>query len=173
MDLEETLRDLAPRLLRYGLARCGDRALAEEAAQDGLAALARRWRRSGPPGQAGGFAFAVTRRRLFRALARRRLLTPLAALANGHGRRLDPDPDPNPDADPERRALSRADLERTLAAIRALPRPEREALLLVAVGELSSDEAAALAGVSRSALKMRVLRARRRLQAALGNGATR
>jgi RNA polymerase sigma factor (sigma-70 family) len=167
VDLEETLRDLAPRLLRYGLARCGDRALAEEAAQDGLTALARRWRRSGPPDQAGGFAFAVTRRRLFRALARRSLLAPLAALANGHGRH------PDPDADPERRALSRADLERTLAAIRALPRHEREALLLVAVGELSSDEAAALAGVSRSALKMRVLRARRRLQATLGNGATR
>lgn len=165
MDLEETLRDLAPRLLRYGLARCGDLALAEEAAQDGLAALARRWRRSGPPDQAGGFAFAVTRRRLFRALARRRLLAPLAALANGHGR--------HPDPDPERRALSRADLEHTLAAIRGLPRHEREALLLVTVGELSSAEAAALAGVSRSALKMRVLRARRRLQAALGEGATR
>ena len=165
MDLEETLRDLAPRLLRYGLARCGDRALAEEAAQDGLAALARRWRHSGPPDQAGGFAFAVTRRRLFRALARRRQQAPLAALANGHGR--------HPDPDPERRAVSRADLERTLAAIRELPRHEREALLLVAVGELSSDEAATLAGVSRSALKMRVLRARRRLQAALGNGVTR
>jgi len=165
VDLEETLRDLAPRLLRYGLARSGDIALAEEAAQDGLAALARRWRRSGPPDQAGGFAFAVTRRRLFRALARRRLLAPLAALANGHGR--------HPDADPERQALSRADLERTLAAIRGLPRHEREALLLVAVGELSSDEAAALAGVSRSALKMRVLRARRRLQAILSEGATR
>jgi RNA polymerase sigma factor (sigma-70 family) len=165
VDLEETLRDLAPRLLRYGLARCGDLALAEEAAQDGLAALARRWRRSGPPDQAGGFAFAVTRRRLFRALARRRLLAPLAALANGHGR--------HPDPDPERRALSRADLEHTLAAIRGLPRHEREALLLVTVGELSSAEAAALAGVSRSALKMRVLRARRRLQAALGEGATR
>jgi RNA polymerase sigma factor (sigma-70 family) len=165
VDLEETLRDLAPRLLRYGLARSGDFGLAEEAAQDGLAALARRWRRSGPPDQAGGFAFAVTRRRLFRALARRRLLAPLAALANGHGR--------HPDADPERRAVSRADLERALAAIRGLPRHEREALLLVAVGELSSGEAAALAGVSRSALKMRVLRARRRLQAILGEGATR
>ncbi len=160
MDLEETLRDLAPRLLRYGLARCGDLVLAEEAAQDGLAALACRWRRSGPPEHAGGFAFAVTRRRLFRALARRRLLAPLAALANGHGR--------HPDADPERRAQARADLERTLAAIRGLPRHEREALLLVTVGELSSDEAAMLAGVSRSALKMRVLRARRRLQAILG-----
>jgi RNA polymerase sigma-70 factor (ECF subfamily) len=165
VELEETLLDLAPRLLRYGLARSGDQALAEEAAQDGLAALARRWRRSGPPDQPGSFAFAVTRRRLFRALARRRLLMPLAALANGHGRLAE--------ADPERRALSRADLQRTLAAIRGLPRHEREALLLVAVGELSSDAAAALAGVSRSALKMRVLRARRRPQAALGNGATR
>src|SRR6202043_3060917 len=144
-DLEETLRDLAPRLLRYGLARSGDFSLAEEAAQDGLTALARRWRRSGPPDQAGGFAFAVTRRRLFRALARRRVLAPLGALANGHGR--------HPDPDPERRALSRADLEHTLAAIRGLPRHEREALLLVTVGELSSAEAAGAAGGSRAGPK--------------------
>jgi len=159
VDLEETLRELAPRLLRYGLARCGDPALAEEAAQEGLVALALRWRRAGPPEHAAGFAFAVTRRRLFRALARRRLLAPLAALRNGHGR--------HPEPDPERRALSRADLGRTLGAIRRLPPHEREALLLAVVGELPGDEAAAVAGVSRSAFKMRVLRARRRLQAAL------
>jgi RNA polymerase sigma-70 factor (ECF subfamily) len=160
VDLDDTVRELAPRLLRYGLARAGDPALAEEAAQDALAALARRWRRHGPPENAAAFAFTIVRRRLFRALAARRLLAPLAAAAaNGNGR--------HPGADPERQALSRADLVHTLAAIRELPRHEREALLLVTAGELPGEQAAALLGVSRSALKMRVLRARRRLLASL------
>ncbi|HVT59418.1 MAG TPA: sigma-70 family RNA polymerase sigma factor [Thermoanaerobaculia bacterium] len=156
MDLEETLQALASPLLRYCLGRTGDRALAEEVAQEALAALALRWQRRGPPESPPGFAFAIARRRAFRALARRRLLLPLLALgasSNGH----------DPLADPERRTLERDTLARTLAAIRALPARDREALLIVAAGELPGAEAARLLGLSRSALKMRVLRARRRL----------
>ena len=71
---------------------------------------------------------------------------------------------PSPDPDPEERTLARADLERTLGALDRLPRRHREALLLVAAGQLDTASAAGILGISRSALKMRVHRARKQLQ---------
>ena len=96
----------------------------------------------------------VARRRLRRALFRRRLLEPLEKAINGH----------SPRPDPETRALARSDLAQTLTALDRLARRQREALLLVAAGELDSAAAAGVLGISRSALKMRVHRARRQLQ---------
>lgn len=49
MDLEEVTTALAPRLLAYLCARTGNRALAEDLAQDALVALVQTWRRQGPP----------------------------------------------------------------------------------------------------------------------------
>ena len=155
MDLETAVRDLAPRVLRYCRGRSGAAELAEETAQEALSALVARWRRHGPPDSPEAFVFAVARRRLTRALVRLRLLAPLEALTNGHG-------PPAPD-DPEERASRRRELERTRRALRELSSREREALLLVAAGELSTGEAAEVLGISRSALKMRVHRARSRL----------
>jgi len=43
VGLDATIRDLALRLLRYGLARTGDPDLAGEIAQDCLAAPVRKW----------------------------------------------------------------------------------------------------------------------------------
>ncbi len=164
MDMETTVRALAPRLLRYCLGRLGAGDLAEEASQEALAALVGRWRRHGPPESPEAFAFAVARRRASRALWKRRLTAPLTALADGHGAA---------DAvgfvgvaaaaSPEARAIRRRELSRTLAAIRRLSAREREALLLVAGGELSGAAAARVLGISPSALKMRVHRARARL----------
>lgn len=154
MDLEATLTDLAPRLLRYCLGSAADRPLAEEASQDALTALVTRWRRHGPPESPEAFAFVVARRRLRRALFKRRLLEPLEKAVNGH----------SPKPDPETRALARSDLTQTLAALDRLARRQREALLLVAAGELDTASAAGVLGISKSALKMRVHRARRQLQ---------
>ncbi len=159
MEMETTVRALAPRLLRFCLGRFGVPDLAEEVAQEALSALVARWRRHGPPESPEAFAFAVARRRGSRAALRRRLLAPLASLRNGH--------EAAPEADPEERAIRRAELDRTLAAVRGLSSREREALLLVAVGELSSTQAATVLGVSPSAVKMRVHRARARLAQAL------
>lgn len=150
MDLEETVRELAPQLLRYALGQTGDPALAEEAAQDALTALVQRWRRHGPPDSPAAFAFAVARRRAFRAGLQRRLLQPIQFLLEG----------PSPLPGPEEEAVGRADLGNTLAAMRRLPGKDREALLLVAAGELGR---ARVLGISLSALKMRVHRARKRL----------
>ena len=153
MDLEETVRELAPQLLRYALGQTGDAALAEDAAQDALTALVQRWRRHGPPDCPAAFAFAVARRRAFRAGFQRRLLQPIQFLIEGA----------SPLPGPEEQAAGRTDLGHTLAAMRRLPGKDREALLLVAAGELGLAESARVLGISLSALKMRVHRARKRL----------
>ncbi len=154
MDLEATLSDLAPRLLRFCLGLAADRSAAEEAAQEALYALVSRWRRHGPPDSAEAFAFAVARRRARRARYRQLLFEPLERLRNGHC--------PNPG--PEELALRRDEMRRTADALERLPRGHREALLLVAAGELDIAGAAEVLGISRSAVKMRVHRARRRLR---------
>lgn len=154
MELETAVRELAPRLLRYSLGRTGDAALAEEVAQDALAALVQRWRRHGAPESPAAFAFAVARRRAGRLRLQRRLLEPLHVLLDGH----------SPLPDPEERATLRTDLGRTLAALRRLPGRDREALLLVGAGDLGPTEGAKVLGITVSALKMRVHRARRRLR---------
>jgi RNA polymerase sigma-70 factor (ECF subfamily) len=153
MELETAVRELAPQLLRYSLARTGDVSLAEEVAQDALAALVQRWRRLGAPDCPAAFVFAVARRRAGRLMLQRRLLEPLHALLDGH----------SPLPGPEERATLRTDLGRTLAALRKLPGRDREALLLVGAGDLGPTEGALVLGITVSALKMRVHRARKRL----------
>ncbi|HZF11067.1 MAG TPA: sigma-70 family RNA polymerase sigma factor [Thermoanaerobaculia bacterium] len=159
MDLESEVEEIAPRLLRYCLGETGDRGLAEEAAQEGLTALVQRWRRQGPPESPAAFAFAIARRRAWRLKLRRRLFEPLQALLDGHR--------PSPLPGPEVEAAGRTALDRTLKALQRLPGRDREALLVVAAGEIPLEEGARLLGISKSALKMRLHRARQRLQSLL------
>jgi RNA polymerase sigma-70 factor (ECF subfamily) len=153
MDLEETVRDLAPQLLRFSLGQTGDAALAEEAAQEALTALVQRWRRQGPPESPAAFVFAIARRRAFRLSLKRRLFEPLQSLFDRH----------SPEPSPEDQAVSRADFSRLLKALRRLKPGDREALLLVGVEEMNLHRGAEVLGVSLSAIKMRVHRARKRL----------
>ena len=154
MDLEATLNDLAPRLLRYCLGRTGNRPLAEEGAQEALTALVSRWRRHGPPESPEAFAFTIARRRLQRLVLRQRLIEPLEKVLDFRSSK----------PDPEERTLTRSDLSRTLHALERIPGKQREALLLVTAGELDVASAAQLLGITPSALKMRVHRARLKLQ---------
>jgi RNA polymerase sigma-70 factor, ECF subfamily len=153
VDLDGTLSDLAPRVLRYLVARLGDASLAEEIAQESLTALVRCCRNGGAPESAEAFVFAVARRRLGRAVWRRRLWV---SIDQATGSR---DGGPSP----ESRAIARVEEERVRAALAKLARRDREAILLVAVGEMSIAEAGDVLGISLSAVKMRVHRARARL----------
>lgn len=157
VDLESAIRELAPKLIRYCTARTRQPSLAEEIAQESLSALVDRWRRHGPPDSPEAFVFAVAKRRAARVLLRRRLWLPL--------RLLDGRTDGSPD--PEQRAMERSERDRLLRAIDSLPARVREALLLVVVADLPTREAARVLGISESAVKMRMLRARSRLSSLL------
>lgn len=164
VDLDGTLSELAPRVLRYLVARLGDASLAEEIAQESLTALVRCCRNGGAPESAEAFVFAVARRRMGRAVWRRRLWVPIEQAVGFRDR----------SPSPESRAVARSEEARMRAALATLTRRDREAILVVAAGELGMAEAASVLGVSVSAVKMRVHRARARLAALLedGNGTT-
>ncbi len=135
--------------------------MAEEAAQDALTALVQRWRRHGPPDAADAFAFAIARRRLERRRSRRRARAQKTASIELVAEA------PSGEPDPEENATSQQALRATLDALGQLTERDREALLLVAAGELDSNRAASLLGIGTSALKMRVHRARQRLRSLL------
>jgi RNA polymerase sigma-70 factor (ECF subfamily) len=69
--------------------------------------------------------------------------------------------------DPVAEAIRRADLAALWSAIEALPRQQRDALLLREFGGLSYEELAAALGVSGSAVESLLFRARRRLKTQL------
>ena len=82
--------------------------------------------------------------------------------------RLDDSAEPLRSAHDPEDDLTRAEIRReVIAALAAIPESQREAFLLKHVDGRSYDEMSQLLGVSVSALKMRVLRAREALQALL------
>jgi len=159
MELEATLAALAPDLLRLALGLTGDRAEAEDLTQEALTALVRYWRASGPPESPAAFACTVIRRQAVRRGTQRRALAPLEEAPEG------PDPAPLPDETTH----GRRELDAALRALMGLEAGDREAILLSAAG-LGVEEAASVMGISASALKMRVHRARRRLARELERG---
>ncbi len=157
MELKDAVSSLARPLLRYCLARTGQVQAAEDIAQEALTALVSRWRRLGPPESPEAFVFSIARRRAQRAQAKRLLFSPIEALAALHDDR----------ADPQYEAELRAQLRAVRSALKHLSPSEREAILLVAAGELKLTEAALVLGISDSAMRMRVQRARKRIRTVL------
>jgi len=157
VDLEGTIAELAPRVLRYAAARVRDASLAEDVAQESLAALVRRCRNGRPPDCPDAFVFAIARRRSGRAIWRRRFWRPIEDAFGTE----------SPDQTPEAEAIARAEVRRVREALGKLSRRDREAILLVAAGGLSMADAASALGISVPAVKMRVSRARARLAALL------
>lgn len=155
MDLENIIRELTPGLMRYCTARTRDRCLAEEIAQESLTVLVQRWIRHGAPDSPQAFAFAVARRRVTRAMLKRRVWLPLQFLIGIRDQAQDP----------EAKVLGKSEYAALARTLNRLPASDREALLMVTVGGLKTAEAARVLGISESALKMRTLRARQRLHA--------
>ncbi len=153
MSLETALQNIAPGLLRYCRGRTGCPSLAEEVAQDALRALVERWHKAGPPDDISAFVFVVARRRAARLVAKRRFLRPLESLAER----------PSRDLSPAAAVLVKDRLAATARALRCLPERDREVLLLFASAELDLATISKTLGLSLSATKMRLHRARRRL----------
>ncbi len=74
---------------------------------------------------------------------------------------------PDPIVPPDDTAAARDDLQRALAAVQALPEPDRTALLLRAESGLAYEEIAAITGLTVTAAKVKIFRARARLAAQL------
>ena len=148
---------------RYAVALCGNTTWAADATQDAFIALASR---------AAGFD--ATRGSLgawLAGVARHALLAQWRA-AHGHAPFDDDTPDGTVPGDPDDTALDtllvrRQDTEALWAAIRALPWPFREALVLVDLQERPYEQAAAIAGIPVNTLRTRLHRARTRLAALL------
>ncbi|MCP4895341.1 MAG: sigma-70 family RNA polymerase sigma factor [bacterium] len=157
MTLKETIEELTPGVLRYCRGRTGCASLAEDLAQEALAALVSRWRRIGPPKNPAGFVYTIARRRCGRAELRRRILMPLGLIADAA----------SPAPELEDRVDQRQQFAAAYRALMTLPRHDREVLLLIAVAELDQRNVADLLGVSVSAVKMRLHRARQRLTHAM------
>jgi RNA polymerase sigma factor (sigma-70 family) len=157
VDLDDVVRDLAPKLLGYCRLETGDASLAEEIAQEALTALVQRWRHHGPPDSPAAFVFAIARRRSARTMARRRLWRPIEEALGRHDSR----------DSPERRAIAADERARVTRALSRLRRADRDLLVLLAVWDLRMEEAADMIGTSLSAAKMRAMRARQRLRALL------
>lgn len=141
------------RLLRTMFVQCRSRSEAEDLAQETMARVFERWdsvrHADSPTAYAYGIAF-----NLHRSAVRR------ARLALRH-RRADRDTPDDPGAIAERR-------DELLRALRSLPPSQREALLLVELVGMTSEEAARVLGIEPASVRGRIHRARTTLRAKLG-----
>jgi RNA polymerase sigma-70 factor, ECF subfamily len=153
-DFDQFFRSEYPRLLATMYLACGNRAEAEDLAQEAMARAFDRWARvsaaASPSGYVYAIAFNLNRTRL-RRFAR-------AFRREAHGV-------PTPSRDPSEIAVERAD---TARAIRSLSLRDRQALLLVEWLGMSSEEAAGVLGISSSSVRGRIHRARGVLSELIG-----
>jgi RNA polymerase sigma-70 factor (ECF subfamily) len=155
--LEALLKDVQPRIYRFSLKMCGRTEDAQDVLQDTLFAAARTVR--GFRGASSVSTWLYTIARSFCIKKRRRRLSAPEVVS------LDADPaaartTAAPGPDPER-ALAHRELASTLeAAIAALEPASREVLVLRDMEGLPADEVATITGLSVSAVKSRLHRAR-------------
>ena len=91
------------------------------------------------------------------------LLNAAANRRRALGRAAPPEPPPGPNGDPAEATVRRELLRRVLDAVQALPRRQRETILLRARGGLSLDEIAEVLGIGKGVVKVHLHRARRKL----------
>jgi RNA polymerase sigma-70 factor, ECF subfamily len=134
----------------------GDRAEGEDLAQEAMARAYEQWTRVSlahkPVAYVYRIAFNLNRRRARRHSLFLRTIHDLSSVIRTHGE--------DPSLDAERQAVR--------DAVAALPREQREALLLVEWLGLSPDEAAAELGIKPVSVRGRLHRAREGLRSQLG-----
>ncbi|NRF69694.1 RNA polymerase sigma factor [Aquincola sp. S2] len=163
LALDALYRQEAPAVYRYVLALAGDAAAAADATQDAFVALAERpGAFDAGLGTLGAYLAGIARHALLAQWRRR-------------GREIEWDDDsgeraPDEASCPERRLVQQQALQQVWLALRALPWPQREALVLVDLQGRPYAEAARIAGCELNTLRTRVLRARHRLADLLGAG---
>jgi RNA polymerase sigma-70 factor, ECF subfamily len=154
------LRAVADPALRFGRSFCRHDQDAEDVMQDVLTSLARSLGSFRGDAALSTWAYRVARRACLRRRTRASLpLEPLDPIEAARH----PDGEPGPERGYERRQLAR----RIEAAIAALPRPQREVLVLRDVEGLSAAEVGRVLGLTDRAVKSRLHRARLALRASL------
>jgi RNA polymerase sigma-70 factor, ECF subfamily len=161
--LDLAYRQESDAVYRYALALCGDPALAADVTHEAFVALAREpeaFDRS--RGSLGAYLAGIARHALLAAWRLRDRHVVLDDPEEG-------DANEGQDASPDREStlISEQRLDALWAAVRALPWPFREALVLVDLQERPYAEAAQIAGIELNTLRTRVHRARQRLAQAL------
>jgi RNA polymerase sigma-70 factor (ECF subfamily) len=150
-------------VFRYALALSGNRNWADDAMQEAFIALATRAESfDASKGSLGAWLAGVARHWL------------LAQWRSAHQHEpLDEHGDDGPGVVATDAVLvRRQDIDALWAAVRALPWPFREALVLVDLQERPYEQAAAIAGIEINTLRSRLHRARARLAALLNEQAT-
>lgn len=165
--LDAAYRQESDAVYRYALALCGDAALAADATHEAFVALAHAPEAFDPSrGSLGAYLAGIARHALLAAwrLRDRHVLLDEAADDDDEAR-----PHAAAEIAPDREAtlIGEQRLEALWAAVRALPWPFREALVLVDLQERPYAEAAQIAGIELNTLRTRVHRARQRLAQAL------
>lgn len=145
-DYEQRFADLAQLAYRVAFRLTGDRATSEDTAQETLARAYVRWSRIG--GHAEPWVVRVATNLVIGRWRRRQPVLAPAADAPGSDVQLD-----------ERLAL--------VAALRTLPRRQREVLALRYLGDLSIEQTAAELGCTESTVKAHAARALRSMRARL------
>lgn len=138
-------------VLRFALYLTGSRVEAEDIAAE---TFARAWAASGEirVGTVKAYLLMIARNLHLERVRAHRHTTPLEFEVE------------DPRAGPETAALDQDELRAVLAALSRLPEVDRTALLMRADGGLSYDAIAAALGLSVAAVRVKVHRARRRLQ---------
>ena len=150
MDFHTLYQRYAADVSRFALYLSGDAALAEDVTSE---TFVRAWTAPGRIRVATvkAYLFTIARNVYLQALRKERRVTDL-------DERL---PDPAPDA--QTRAGQRQELDRVLRGLQKLPEVDRAALLMRAQDELSYQEIAATLGITSSAARVKVHRARIKL----------
>ena len=143
---------------RFALYLSGNRALADDLASE---TFTRAWvaRDRIRAGTVKAYLLMITRN-LYRDLIRKRTDVSIDAAWSV----TDTAPDP------QAVSVARSDLDTVLAALRALPESERSVLLMATVGGVAYEEIAVAFGITPAAVKVRVYRARVKLNAARSTG---
>ena len=163
LAFEALLRRHSDRVYGLALRILGDRAEAEDVAQEVFVVAWRRLSELADPGAVRTWLFRIAHRHCLTLLRKRK------------GRRTDPS-DPLPDVgcpvghavnqastDPQRAAETGAGLDALRCALRQLPPPQRAVWLLAEIDGLSYAEIAIVIGASEQAIRGRLSRARSRL----------
>lgn len=179
--LDAVYREEGGKVYRYALALSGDAALAADVTHEAFVVLAQSPAAyDAARGPVGAYLAGIARHALLAAWRLRDRQLPLdepaaddeaeGADSGGECRPPAGTGDIATNADRETTLIGEQSLDALWTAVRALPWPFREALVLVDLQERPYDEAARIAGVELNTLRTRLFRARQRLALALRPG---